>query len=115
MSRYPGTDAYDTSPDGTPERVVSVNGKGDWYFATEPFFVHPPRPNNLTVTWKASGPQPDLFRNHTEAYWKDFYQEFPGLKTAASSGPGKESKAWSAVLQGPGWVGLVAVGLAVVL
>ncbi|KAF9741209.1 hypothetical protein PMIN06_012420 [Paraphaeosphaeria minitans] len=112
---YPGSDSYDTSEDGTPERVATVNGDGDWYFATEPFTVHPARPNNLTVTWKSSGPKPDLMRNHTEAYWADFYSEFPGLKQASSSGPGRESGAYSALLQGSGWLGLLAMVLAIAL
>jgi hypothetical protein len=92
-----------------------VNGDGDWYFATEPFLVNPPRPNNLTVTWKSNGPKPDLFKNHTEAYWADFYSQFPSLKQSSSSGPDGESGAYSAFLQGPGWIGIIAVILAIAL
>lgn len=92
-----------------------MNGDGDWYFATEPFTVHPARPNNLTVTWKSSGPKPDLFKNHTEAYWADFYSHFPSLKQSSSSGSGRESGAYSAILQGPGWIGLFVMALAIAL
>ena len=115
VNRYPGTDSYASAPDGTQERVATVNGDGDWYFATEPFTVHPARPNNLTVTWKSSGPKPDLMKNHTEAYWADFYSQFPSLKQSASSGPSKESGAYSALLQGPGWTRCLAMILAIAL
>jgi hypothetical protein len=92
-----------------------VNGDGDWYFATEPFFVNPARPNNLTVTWNSDGVKPDLFKNHTEAYWADFYSQFPSLKQSSRSGPGDGSGAYSAILQRPGWIGIFALILAIAL
>ncbi|KAF2449268.1 hypothetical protein P171DRAFT_469365 [Karstenula rhodostoma CBS 690.94] len=113
---YTGRDTIAPAEEGgESERVVTVNGDGDWYFATEPFTVHPPRPNNLTVTWKSSGPKPDLFKNHTEAYWADFYSQFPSLERSSSSGPGKESGGYSVILQGPGWIGILALAVALVL
>lgn len=51
---------------------VTVNGDGAFYYATVPFWVHPARPDGLTVTWKVGStqnaggrgaPTPDLFRN----------------------------------------------------
>jgi len=50
---YPGTDTY--SYENGAQRVATVNGAGDWYFATVPFTVHPKRPSGLTVTWKEDG------------------------------------------------------------
>lgn len=96
-------------------RVVEVDGDEAWYFATEPFTVHPARPNNLTVTWRSSGPKPDVFKNHTQAYMAEFYAQFPELKTEGAGKGGRTSAAWRVLGEGPGWLGCVAVMVALAL
>ncbi|OAK99541.1 hypothetical protein IQ06DRAFT_19609 [Phaeosphaeriaceae sp. SRC1lsM3a] len=118
---YPGRDGIEPSQeeDGESVRVVYVSGQGrtlddtgEWYFATEPFKVNPTRPNNMTVTWKSGTPRPDLFKNHTKAYMEEFYSQFPSLKQSSTSSSSTTSGALSVFLQGPGWIGCLALLLA---
>ena len=37
------------------QRTATVNGGGEWYFASEPFVVKPARPSGQQVTWRDDG------------------------------------------------------------
>lgn len=54
---YPGHESQNTDPSsgvyGQP--VVTVNGAGAWYFASEPFVVKAMRPTGQVVTWRSDG------------------------------------------------------------
>lgn len=107
MNRYPGSDTLISGMDGQV-RVATVNGEGDWYFATEPFTVKPARPSNLTVTWKESGPKPNIMKNRTDADMSLFYSEFPSMAKATES---PSSGGCSIFLQGPTLMGCLAAAL----
>ena len=75
--------------------------------------MNPTRPNNLTVTWKEAVPKLDIFKNHTEAEKEEFARQFPSQKTSSGGSSSGTSGAYSVFLQGPGWLGLLALLLAV--
>jgi hypothetical protein len=126
---YPGRDGIEPAEgdDGGSARVVYISGEGrtlddtgEWYFATVPFKVNPPRPNNFTVTWKGGVPKLDIFKNHTEADKEEFLRQFPNLKSSnfgnlTSTSGGTTSGAHRVFLHGPGVMGCIALLLAVAL
>lgn len=68
---YPGHDTQTHDPvTGNLTRTATVNGGGQWYFASLPFVVKPKRPSGQVVTWREDGtergkPVNKIFSNST--------------------------------------------------